>query len=49
VGSTIQKEDDLVLLNHQDYPEPLGLDVGNLVLERKRQNPSFKGAIWPLL
>jgi hypothetical protein len=38
-----------VLLNLQDYLGILGLDVKNWSLDRRLQDPSFKGAIWPLL
>jgi hypothetical protein len=48
-GSTIQKEDNLVLLNHQDYLGLLLLDVKNQSLDRRPWNPSFKGTIWHLL
>jgi hypothetical protein len=41
VGSTIQKEDDLVHLNHQDYLGLLSLDVKNQSLDRRPQDPSF--------
>jgi hypothetical protein len=44
VGSTIQK-DDLVLLNLQDYPELLYLDVKSQSLDRRPWDPPFKGAI----
>jgi hypothetical protein len=49
VGSTIQKEDDLVLLNHQDYPVLLNLDDKNWSLDKRPQDKAFSGAIWPLL
>jgi hypothetical protein len=47
--STIQKENDFVLLNCQDHLELLDLDVKNQSLNKRPQDPSFKGAIWPLL
>jgi hypothetical protein len=49
VGSAIQKEDDIVLLGYQDYPELLGLDVKSQSPERRLWDPSFKGSIQPLL
>jgi hypothetical protein len=49
VGSAIQKEDDLVRLNCQVYPDLLSLDTKNWNLERRLRDPPFKGAIWPLL
>jgi hypothetical protein len=44
-GSTIQKENNLVPLNCQDYLGLLLLDVKNLSLDRRPQDPPFKGAI----
>jgi hypothetical protein len=44
VGSTFQKEYDLALLNCQDYPGFLDLDIKNWSLDKRPQDPSFKGA-----
>jgi hypothetical protein len=35
-----------VLLNHQDYPGPLNLDVKNQSLDRRLWDLSFEGTIW---
>jgi hypothetical protein len=48
-GSAILKENDLVLLNHQEYLELFNLDVNNWSLDRRTQNPLFKRATSPLL
>jgi hypothetical protein len=49
MGSSIQKEGNIVVSNHQDCLGLLGLDVENQSLDRRPCDPPFKAAIWPLL